>query len=200
MIKKISMFVLCILISAAMSFTAYAANDTIPATQQPTNVIVRDITYSEAVEIIAEKNNISVGEAVELMGTRADGTFMREVIQNFDVGNDAVVEVGAIYEVWYGGSFRQINRLVNAWSALISEVTTADYDQIAITDMVISYPTQDGHVRARGTISHTITKSQESSIGVQLEILGFTVSSSTSTTITYRKTQNMDLHFHLYST
>ncbi len=108
------------------------------------------------------------------------------------------MEVGAVYREWSsGGTFRQLNSLKYAWSALVSSSDTT-YDEIYCLDMVEDYPTLNGHVKARGTVTRTISVSEEATIGAELELLGFSVGTCTSTEMNYRKTANMNLFYHCY--
>lgn len=197
MLKKL-ISVLCILM---LSITPVYANDNDLASNKVSLISssTREISYEEAVDVLVEKANLTEKEAMDKLGQqeRRTDTFV-EHIEEFDYGDGSIVEVGALYDVWYQGSFRQLNGLDYCWSQLVSSGDTT-YDEIYCRDMVTDYPCHDGHIKARGTVTRTISVSQEDTLGAELEGLGFSISQTTSSEIHYRKTQTMDMFYHLYN-
>ena len=194
MLKKI----ICVfLILMCTSMTIYAEDRQQERTTNLVATEIRELTYEEAIDTIMAKKQVSEREAKDILGIVPRNTRIVQKIEEFDFGSNSIVEVGAMYLEWFEGSFRQLNELKYCWSALVSSSNTT-YEEIFCVDMIESYPTITGHIRARGTVVRTISSSLEGSLGAELEGLGFELSGSSSSEMYYRKTDNIDLIYDLY--
>lgn len=158
------------------------------------------LSTEEVIKLLVEKNNFSYLEAKKLISQTNDSISTFGVEYNYITKTKQYnygkygIEIGGVYKVYYNGSFRQIEECMSLWSAAI-ESGNYSWNQFHITDTTMRYPTTRAGASARGAIEVQISISDQSSIGAELLGLGFSVGSSTSTTITYRKVVNLYLSY-----
>lgn len=159
----------------------------------------KSLTREEYVTRVAELNGITLDEASELVAKNCSfnirgGIDYWEFTTTKDFGGGYQVEVGALVQVAIGGGHWNFNDVVDAtWSAASG---SGSYDWNAFyTKATVESPLKL-KLSSRGALIVEVSVSDSTSVGADLELANFSITSSTSKTITYRKVDSIKDYKH----
>lgn len=164
-----------------------------------------DLTSAEAVELLMEKKGYTRKDAEEkVYGTQnmmpystTAGTVSHNYQRKTYTHGGYSIEIGGLYEYWTNGQYRQINALIDMWTAAIG---SGDYTwtEFSLADTTASYPTGISTLMATGCIEVAVSTNVSSSVSAKLLDSGFTLGTSIGSTEYYRKVIDMTLTYKVY--
>ena len=163
------------------------------------------LTRQEAIKLVSEKQGISIKEAEKQFANSNKNTFnilgskpmYQTYAKTFNYPGGVQIELGGVWELYTNGSFRQLNCISSKWCKA-SGSGVYEWDCFHVTDATGKYPTTCVNLKSRGAIVIKVSKSQTSTIGVSLEGLGFSLSSTSGQTYYYRKTVDLQMTKDIY--
>ena len=156
---------------------------------------VKEVSFDEAIQIVEDKateaNRIQTNlllnsmkfNSLNINRTTNLGYYTVTRVYRYSV---ASVEMGALYQLYDQGSFRNIHSCVQKWSTAYG-TGFHTWDQHYIADLTPYYPTNTSSIRARGNLTVAINASVEATIGAELRGMGFSFGGSMGSTIYFRK-------------
>ncbi len=169
----------------------------------------KTISYDEAVQLIMEKEGVSLSTAKERLavgdektsGMRAASgtTSYKTYTKTYNLTNGYTVEIGGVWKMYTSGSFRQFNAIASKWLEANGDGPYT-WNKYHITDVTTSYPTTKVSLSGRGCMEIAVNTSTSAgaSIGSDLLGVGFSTSKTVGSTTYYRWVKNVSMTKSLY--
>lgn len=161
---------------------------------------IQNLTYEEAVLLLAEKKGITINAAAEALGNEntrsARATSYSSRLRTYNWGG-YTVEIGGIWLVYSEGSFREFREFKEGWTGA-SGSGSYTWNEFYVTDVTTTYPTTHAFLEGRGALEVAISSSLTSTVGANLIASNFSVSGSVGNTTYYRRVETISFDWSLY--